>query len=68
MHRLMIATALFAASAGCNTISGFGKDLQAIGGVVAGTAQGAEKAASPATPSCTPDAQGRAPAGCPGPS
>lgn len=74
MIRLLLAAALLAACAGCNTLSGLGKDLQSAGGVIAGTAEGVQRGASPAPPPpttteppalCVPDAQGRKPAGCP---
>jgi predicted small secreted protein len=65
MHKLIIAAALLAACAGCNTVAGFGKDLQAIGGAVAGTAEGAENGtAKPVTrdpAACLPDSHGRLP-------
>ncbi len=67
MHRLIIAAALLAACAGCNTIAGIGKDLQTVGGVMTGTADGARNGATqPATgkPPCVPDDKGRLPAGC----
>ncbi|MEQ1781628.1 MAG: hypothetical protein ABMA14_09725 [Hyphomonadaceae bacterium] len=76
MNRLIVAITLFAACAGCNTVSGFGKDLQNAGGVLAGTAQGVQRGATPApartqeptttTPSelCAPNAQGQKPPSC----
>jgi len=77
MNRLILAAALLTALAGCNTISGLGKDLQAVGGVIAGTADGVQRGSSPAErrtpppttteppPLCAPDAAGRKPPGCP---
>lgn len=77
MNRLILAAALLAALAGCNTVSGLGKDLQTIGGVIAGTAEGVQRGSSPAQPRtpppttaepgvlCAPDASGAMPPGCP---
>jgi predicted small secreted protein len=72
MIRLLFAAALLAACTGCNTLSGLGKDLQSAGGVIAGTAEGVQRGASPAPPTtteppplCVPDAQGQKPPGCP---
>lgn len=65
MNKLVFAAALLACS-GCNTVAGLGKDIQAVGGVLAGTAEGAQAGTqSPAPPpSCARDAQGRLPPGC----
>jgi predicted small secreted protein len=65
MNRLIIAVAILACS-GCNTVAGLGKDLQAIGGVVTGTADGVQNGATqpPAIRPCAPDDKGRLPPGC----
>lgn len=71
MKRLIVGLTLLAACAGCNTVSGVGKDLQQAGGVLAGTAEGVQRGSSPAptttnpAPLCAPNAQGQKPAGCP---
>jgi predicted small secreted protein len=69
MNKLILVAALFALP-GCNTIEGFGRDLQSVGGVLTGTAQGAQNSANPpASPnrssSCQPDAEGNVLDGCP---
>ena len=68
MNRLILAAALLAL-AGCNTVEGFGRDLQSVGGVLTGTAQGAQNSTSaPASgnrSSCQPDAEGNVLDGCP---
>ena len=38
LHRLLIALGLLASLGACNTISGFGKDVEAAGGAVSDTA------------------------------
>lgn len=77
MNWLIVAAALLAACAGCNTVAGLGKDLQNAGGVIAGTAEGVQRGSSPAQPRtpppttaepgplCAPDAAGQKPPGCP---
>ena len=85
MNKLVIAGVLLALSgftlAGCNTTQGLGKDLQEVGGVITGTAQGAQRGATttgqtppPQTPpplgqtapsNCQPDASGLVLEGCP---
>jgi predicted small secreted protein len=76
MNRLIIAAALLAACAGCNMVSGLGKDLQNVGGAIAGTAEGVQRGMTPGTerapptttepgPLCAPDASGAMPPGCP---
>ena len=45
MNRLMMAGALLAL-AGCNTAQGLGKDLQQVGGVITGTAEGVQNGAA----------------------
>ena len=78
MNRLIIAAALLAACAGCNTVEGMGKDLQNVGGVIAGTAEGVQRGVTPGTerapppptttdpaPLCARDAAGQMPPGCP---
>ena len=81
MNKLLVASALLAqlALAGCNTFAGLGKDLQTVGGVVTGTAEGVQRGATPAnqaappppgstTPAnCQPDANGLVLEGCPAP-
>lgn len=80
MNKLIAAGAVLAplALAGCNTFAGLGKDLQTVGGVVTGTAEGVQKGATPANkaapppgstaPSnCEPDANGLVLDGCPAP-
>lgn len=67
MNKLVISGALLALSgftlAGCNTTQGLGKDLQEVGGVITGTAQGAQRGAT--TPGQTPPAMGQtAPTNC----
>lgn len=55
MHRAAVFVAFaFLACAGCNTISGVGKDLSAVGGVVTRTADKAARPsrAKPAAPPC----------------
>jgi predicted small secreted protein len=55
MHRTAVFVAFaFLACAGCNTISGVGKDLSAVGGVVTRTADKAARSsrAKPAIPPC----------------
>jgi predicted small secreted protein len=67
MHKLLIAAALLTACAGCNTLAGLGKDLQIVGGVMTGTAEGARTGATQpgsGKPPCVPDDKGRLPAGC----
>lgn len=67
MHRLIVAAALLAALGGCNTIAGLGRDVQIVGGVLTGTADGVQNGATqPGTgkPPCVPDDKGRLPAGC----
>lgn len=70
-----MAGALLALS-GCNTVEGLGQDLQALGGVVTGTATGVQNAAAPprqppppdrpiVPDSCEPDANGLVLEGCP---
>lgn len=73
MNRLLAAGALLALT-GCNTVEGFGRDLQTIGGVLTGTATGVQNASTPApgsavTPpaSCEPDSNGLVIEGCPTP-
>ncbi|MEQ1607756.1 MAG: hypothetical protein ABL956_02110 [Hyphomonadaceae bacterium] len=74
MNKLMIAVALLALT-GCNATQGLGKDLQEVGGVITGTAQGVQRGAtnSPRTPppmgqaapaNCQPDANGLVLEGC----
>ncbi len=77
MNRLIIAAALLAACAGCNTVSGLGKDLNNVGGVIAGTAEGVQRGVTPGTDRappptttepgvlCVRDASGALPPGCP---
>jgi len=78
MNKLIVAGALLLALAGCNTFAGLGKDLQTVGGLVTGTAEGVQKGATPASkaapppgstaPSnCEPDANGLVLDGCPAP-
>lgn len=66
MNRLIMATAALLACSSCNTVAGFGKDLQAIGGAVSGTADGVQKGTNPppAKRPCSPDDKGRLPPGC----
>ena len=77
MNKLMMAGALLALT-GCNAAQGLGKDLQQVGGVITGTAQGvqngattppAQKTAPPigetAPSNCQPDANGLVLEGCP---
>jgi predicted small secreted protein len=76
MNKLVFAGALLALAA-CNTIDGFGKDLQAAGAVLAGTATGVQNASKPATgappmghtapTNCAPDSNGLVLEGCPAP-
>jgi predicted small secreted protein len=42
MHRVLVAALCLIACAGCNTISGIGKDLQAIGDALTNAADDAE--------------------------
>ena len=56
----ILVAALAAMPAGCNTVSGLGQDLQALGGAVSDTAsdlQGGGRAQG--SEDCTPDAHGR---------
>lgn len=66
MNRLIFAGIALIGCSGCNTVAGFGKDLQTIGGVMAGTAEGVQNGT--AQPSadrvCTRDDKGRMPSGC----
>ena len=75
MNRLVSAAVLLVL-AGCNTVEGFGRDLQTIGGVVTGTATGMQNAATaPSQPlppdkpivsdTCEPDSNGLVLEGCP---
>lgn len=78
MNKLIVASAMLALT-GCNTIAGLGKDLQTVGGVVAGTATGVQNGATPqrqtpppppgstAPVNCQPDANGLVLEGCPAP-
>lgn len=77
MNRLILAAAVLAL-AGCNTVQGLGKDLQTIGGVVTGTAEGVQNASGPpaqlppaegstAPSNCEPDSSGLVLEGCPAP-
>jgi len=73
MNKLLAAGALLAL-AGCNTVEGFGRDLQTVGGVLTGTATGVQNASTPAEgstvappSSCQPDANGLVLEGCPAP-
>lgn len=66
MIRILLAASAMLACSACNTVAGFGKDLQAIGGAVAGAATGVKAGtASPASqppPACPAGA-----ANCPKP-
>lgn len=70
MNKLLMGAALlaFTVLSGCNTVQGLGKDLQEVGGVLTGTADGVQRGASepPRTdrPACQPDAEGNALEGC----
>lgn len=70
MNKLIVACVVLALT-GCNTVAGFGKDLQTVGGVVAGTATGVQKGATtPGEPvaapaNCQPDANGLVLEACP---
>jgi len=66
MNRLIVAAVALLACSGCNTVAGLGKDLQAIGGAVSGTAEGVQKGTNPAPAKrpCAPDDKGRLPPGC----
>jgi predicted small secreted protein len=77
MNKLLIVGALLAMT-GCNTTQGLGKDLQEVGGVITGTAQGVQRGATSSnqtpppmgqtTPTnCQPDANGLVLEGCPKP-
>jgi predicted small secreted protein len=59
MHRALIIATAFLACTGCNTISGVGKDMQAVGGALTKTADGARtgKARAPKTVACLPDSR-----------
>ena len=61
MHRALLVASAFMACAGCNTISGVGKDMSAIGGALSKTADDAAsgKAKTTKTAACLPD--GRVP-------
>ena len=82
MNKLVIAGLLLALSglalAGCNTTQGLGKDLQEVGGVITGTAEGVQRGATTpgqtppplgqtAPANCQPDANGLVLEGCPKP-
>ena len=82
MNKLGIAGLLLALSgftlAGCNTTQGLGKDLQEVGGVLTGTAEGVQRGATTpgqtppplgqtAPANCQPDANGLVLEGCPKP-
>jgi predicted small secreted protein len=66
LMRVMIAAA-FLASAGCNTVEGFGKDLAAVGGTVSKSAAdsrtGRTKVITRDPAACLPDSHGRIPSG-----
>jgi len=72
MNKLLLGCALLAVTgftvAGCNTVEGFGRDLQQVGGVLTGTATGVQNGATqpPRTdrPACQPDAEGNVLEGC----
>lgn len=70
MNKLLLSAALLALTglAGCNTIAGIGRDLQEVGGVLTGTADGVQRGATqpPRTdrPACQPDAEGNILEGC----
>ena len=72
MNKLLLGAALLAFSgvtlAGCNTVEGLGRDLQQVGGVLTGTANGVQNGATqpPRTdrPACQPDAEGNVLEGC----
>ena len=81
MNRLILAGALLAL-AGCNAAQGLGKDLQQVGGVITGTAEGVQNGATTpgqtpprqtppmgqtAPSNCQPDANGLVLEGCPKP-
>jgi predicted small secreted protein len=59
MHRAFLVVFAFAACAGCNTISGVGKDMSAIGGALSKTADDAArgKARTTKTAACLPDSR-----------
>jgi predicted small secreted protein len=62
MHRLAIpVTIAILACAGCNTVSGVGKDVQLVGKVVTKTANEATRARG----ACTPDNSRAPPRTCP---
>ena len=82
MNKLVIAGVLLGLSglalAGCNTTQGLGKDLQEVGGVITGTAEGVQRGATTpgqtppplgqtAPANCQPDANGLVLEGCPKP-
>ena len=72
MNKLIMGCALLALTgmtvAGCNTVEGFGRDLQQVGGVLTGTANDVQNGATqpPRTdrPACQPDAEGNVLEGC----
>ena len=73
MNRFLAVSSLLVLT-GCNTVEGFGRDLQTVGGVVTGTAAGVQNASTPAPgstiappSSCKPDANGLVLDGCPAP-
>jgi predicted small secreted protein len=59
MHRALLVASAFMACAGCNTISGVGKDMQAVGGALSKTADDAAsgKAKTTKTAACLPDSR-----------
>jgi predicted small secreted protein len=59
MHRALIVASAFLACAGCNTISGVGKDMQAVGGALSKTADGARTGKTRTTRivACLPDSR-----------
>jgi predicted small secreted protein len=59
MHRALIVASAFLVCAGCNTISGVGKDMQAVGGALSKTADGARtgKTRTARTVACLPDSR-----------
>ena len=59
MHRTILIVSAFLACAGCNTISGVGKDMSAIGGALSKTADNAArgKAKTTKTAACLPDSR-----------
>jgi predicted small secreted protein len=66
MNRFLIGAVMLAACAGCNTMSGFGKDLEAAGAALTKNAHDTSTVVAPehSIPGCTPDYSRAPPVTC----